>query len=196
MVKSSRSTLGKVFAQPGGGEEEVLFREAVPGIAPLEGEIGTGLREDGGESFGAGWGNHVVMTAGEEQDGSFSQIRRMWRIEGNHGAEQDRTGEQSGAQEQKRGRDVGAIGVAHGDDPTEVLVGGLVFDEIGQFVRSADEVFLIEDSRSEAAEESRGTVFQDLSAGAEQGGAGAELAAETDQVVFISAGAVEQEERG
>ena len=75
-------------------------------------------------------------------------------------------------------------------------MGGLVFDEIGQFVRSADEVFLIEDSRSKAAEESGGTVFQDLSAGAEQGGAGSELAAETDQVVFISAGAVEQEERG
>jgi hypothetical protein len=39
-------------------------------------------------------------------------------------------------------------------------------------------------------------VLEDLSARTEQGGAGADEAPERDEVVFVAAGAVEEEERG
>lgn len=175
------------------GQSEFGLLETVAGVAPFEGEVGAGLLEERSEALRAVLGDHAVMASGEEENGSFVQLRGIGRLQREHGAEEDGAGEDIRA-EQKHGRsDVGAVGIADGDNFSEMAAGALVFDEIGQFMGAADEVVFVEDARSQAAEEAGLAVFEDLSARAEQRGAGAEEASERDEVVFVAAGAVEEE---
>ena len=182
--------------EPRASEGEFGLLEAVAGVAPFEGHVGAGVFEKDGEALGAVLRDHVVFAAGEEKDRCLVELRRLRGFEGRHGAEEDGAGESVRAEEEHRGGDVGAIGVADGDDFSEVLPGGLVRNKVGKFVGATDEVVLVEHSGGEASEETGLAVFEDLSARAEQGGAGAEESAEGDQVVFVAAGAVEEEERG
>ena len=74
-----------------------------------------------------------------------------------------------------------------------MLARALVFDEVGEFVGAMDEVGFVEDAGGETTEEAGLAVFEDLSARAEQRGAGAQESAERDEIVFVAAGAVEEE---
>lgn len=187
---------GKVLVEPLAGEGEFGLLEAVAGVAPFEGHAGAGVLEKDGEALGAVLRDHVVVAAGEEEDRCLLELRRLRGFEGQHGAEEDGAGEDVGAKEEHGRGDVGAVGVADGDDFPEMTAGALVCDEIGQFVRAADEVVLVEDARSKAAEEPGLAVFEDLSARAEQRGAGAEELSERNEIALVAAGAVEEEKRG
>jgi hypothetical protein len=182
--------------EPLAREGEFGLLEAVAGVAPFEGHVGAGVFEKDGEPLGAVLRDHAVVAAGEEEDRCLVELRRLRGFEGQHGAEEDGSGESVRAEKKHRGGDVGTVGVADGDDFPEVLPGGLVRNEVGQFVRAADEVVLVEDAGSEAAEEAGLAVFEDLSARAEQGGAGAEELSEWKEIVLVAAGAVEKEKRG
>jgi len=186
----------EMLGEPRLGEEEFGLLESVVGIAPFEGEVGARLFEEDGEALGAVLGDHLVVAAGEEEDGGAGELRGVRGLEGEHGAEEDGAGQDVGAEEEHRGGDVGAVRIADGDHLAEMLAGGLVFDEVGKFVGAADEVVFVEDARGEAAEEAGLSVFEDLSARAEQGGAGTEELSEGDEVILVAAGAVEKEERG
>lgn len=164
--------LRKVPAEPLAGESELRLLESVAGLAPFEGEVGTGLFE---------------------QDGRAVESRRVRGLERDHGAEEDGAGENIRPEKEHRGGNVGAVGVADRDDFSEMTSGPLVFDEIGQFMRAADEVVLVENTRSQTTEEARLAVLEDLSARAEQRGAGAEEPSERGEVVLVAAGAVEEE---
>jgi len=72
----------------------------------------------------------------------------------------------------------------------------LVFDEIGQLMRAPDEVGFVENSGSQTTEEAELSVFVDFAARAEQRGPGADQFSQRDQVVFVAAGAVKQQECG
>jgi hypothetical protein len=185
----------KVLVEPVTGEGEFGLLEAVAGIAPLKSDAGAGLFEEDGESLGAVLRNHVVVASGEQEDWRAFQLRGIGRFQRDHGTEEDGGSEDLRSQEEHGGGDVGAIGVTDGDNFPEVLPGGLVCNQVGQFVRASDEVVLIEDAWSKAAEEAGLAVFEDLSARTEQGGAGAEEAAERKEIVFVATGAVEQEKR-
>ena len=150
----------------------------MPGIKPIQGDLGADLFEEDGEVLGAVLRDHVVVAAGEEEDGGAGELRGMWRLEREHGAEEDGAGEDVGAKEEHRGGDVGAVGVADSDDWAEMTAGALVFDEVGEFVGAAHEVVLVEDARSQTAEEAGLAVLEDLSARTKHGGAGAEELAE------------------
>jgi hypothetical protein len=178
------------------GEDELGRLEAVTVLEPLESEAGASLFKEDGKALGAVLRNHVVLTSGEHEDWRVLQLRGIRRFERKHGAEEDSAGEGFGAEEEHRCGDVGAIGVADGDDAAEMLAGALIFDEVGQLVSAADEVILVEDARGEAAEEAGLAVFEHLSARAEQGRTGAEETAEREESVFVAPGAVEEKEGG
>jgi hypothetical protein len=182
--------------EPSVSQSEFGLFQPVAGVAPFEGEVGAGLFEEDGEALGAVLRDHLIVAAGEEEDGCVVELWRLRGLEGKHGTEEDGTGEDVGAEEEQGGGDVGAVGVADGDHLAEMLAGGLVFDEVGEFVGAADEIVFVEDAGGEAAEETGLSVFEDLSARAEERGAGAEELAEGDEVVFVAAGAVEEEKRG
>jgi len=186
----------KVPAEPGLREEEFGLFQPVAGVAPFEGEGGARLFEEGGEALGAVLRDHLIVAAGEEEDRRIVELWGVWGLEGKHGTEEDGAREDVGAEEEQGGGDVGAVGVADGDHLAEMLAGGLVFNEVGEFVGAADEIVFVEDAGGEAAEEAGLAVFEDLSTRAEQGGAGAEELAERDEVILVATGAVEEEECG
>ncbi len=83
------------------------------------------------------------------------------------------------ARRQQARRDVGAVGVADGDElrwVEAVLFGGGLY-EIRQLVGAEDEVLVVEDALGEAAEEAWGAVLGDLAAGAQDGRFGEDLLA-------------------
>jgi hypothetical protein len=68
-------------------------------------------------------------------------------------------------------------------------------DTIRQLVRPADDFLRIEHSLGQTGEEAGGTALADGAARTEQGGPGGHLSRQRNEVVFISAGAMEQQER-
>ena len=164
---AAAAMLPEMAVEPLAGEGEFGLLEAVAGVAPFEGHAGAGVFEKDGEALGAVLRDHAVVAAGEEEDRCLVELRWLRRFEGQHGAEEDGTGESVRAEKEHCCGDVGAVGVADGDDLPEVLPGGLVCNEVGKFVGAADEVVLVEDAGGEPAEETGLAVFEDLSARAE-----------------------------
>ena len=186
----------KVLVEPVTGEGEFGLLESVAGVAPFEGELGAGLFEEDGEALGAVLRDHVVMASGEEKNRGVVELRGLRGFQRDHGTKENSAGEDVGPKEEHGCGDVGAVGVTDGNHFAEMTAGALVFDEVGKFVGAADEVVLVEDAGGEAAEETGLAVFEDLAARTEQGRAGAEDAAEREEIIFVATGAVKQKERG
>jgi hypothetical protein len=72
----------------------------------------------------------------------------------------------------------------------------LVFDEIGQLVRPTDQIRLVENSGRESTEEAQLPVFIHFAPRTEQCRARADQPPEGNEVMFVSARSVEQQERG
>ena len=98
--------------------------------------------------------------------------------------------------EEKARGDVRAVGEADGEDRRGIEVVGLggAHDEFGEPGGAVVEVVEVEDSLGEPAEEAGGAVLEHLAARAEERRIGIEHPAERDEIMLITAGAVEQEE--
>lgn len=166
----------------------------MPAVAPFDCEIGAGLLEDSPESLGAFRRDHGVAAPGEEKHWNGVESGWMRWLKRDHGAKKNGTGQNFGAKQKHGGGNVGSVRISDGNDLAQMTSGGLVSDEVGEFVRAPDQVVLVEDSRSDPAKESRLAIFENLSAGAEQCGAGTEKLSERNKVVFVAAGAVEEKE--
>jgi hypothetical protein len=70
-----------------------------------------------------------------------------------------------------------------------ILYRGLL-DKISKFMGAPNEIFLIEDSFGDPAEETRHAMFEDLAARTEQRSLRIESAPKRDEVGFIAAGTV------
>jgi hypothetical protein len=116
-------------------------------------------------------------------------------VERNHGAQKDGAGKDAGTEQKHGGGDVGAVRVADGNDLPEIMAFALVFDEFGELMRAFDEVDFIKNSGCDPAKEAELSVFNNLTARAEQRRAGADQFPKRDEIVFVPAGAVEQQER-
>ena len=69
-------------------------------------------------------------------------------------------------------------------------------NKLRQLVGAVDQIRFIEHAFRQAPEEPRHAVFQNLAARAEQVRIGCQRPAEFDEVVFVSAGAVQQKQGG
>ena len=137
--------------------------------------------------------NRIVAARGQEY-GPSGQIWQLLRNQRNHRAEQDRATQDFRAQQQHAGSDVCSVRIANRDHPTGiklVLLRGRS-DEIREFVRSADEVFLIENAFGQSSEKARHAILQNLPARAEQSRARKKIAADVQQIVLVAARAMQQ----
>ncbi len=94
-----------------------------------------------------------------------------------------------------RSRDVGTIGEAERDGRRQAVSCSRLGDEGGEIVGAAAHVGFIEDAFCQTPEEARHAAFQHLTTRREQGGTRRDRPAERQQIVFIAAGAVQQEQR-
>lgn len=162
------------------------------GLLPIEGDFRARPEEERGEARGLVSRHHFIVAARDDQHRHVAKVRRVRRVERNHGAQKDGAGQNTGAEQEHRGGDVGAVGIADGDDLPEMMAFALVFDEIGQLMRAPDEIGFVENPGSQTTEEAELSVFVDFAARAEQRGFGADQLSQRDQVVFVAAGAVQQ----
>lgn len=66
--------------------------------------------------------------------------------------------------------------------------------KIGQLVRAPDHVFFIEDAFTQAPEKSRQAILENIAPRTQQRGSWIKVAAQRDQVIFVSASSVQQQE--
>ena len=161
-------------------------------ILPVERDVCPGSKQQRSQALRLVGRNHLVVLAREYQHRDAAEIRRMRQLQRNHSPQQDGARESSRAEQEHRGCDVGAIGVSDRDDLTEVMAVGLIFDEIGQLMRAANEIRLVENSRGKSSEETELPVFINFTARTEQRRAGAKESPERYEVVLIPAGSVQQ----
>ncbi len=111
--------------------------------------------------------------------------------------EENRGGKDTRPQEEEGGGDVCAVRIPHGDYARRVkpvLPGGRG-DEIRELRGPLPEVFEIEDALREASEKPRHPALEYLASRAETRGAGRQVLPELEQVLLVSAGPVEEEQR-
>src|SRR5437588_10435206 len=65
-------------------------------------------------------------------------------------------------------------------------------DKIREFVRTRDDIFFVENALGQPPKKSRRAIFQNFSARAEQGRVRIDGPTEREEVIFISAGTVQQ----
>ena len=110
-------------------------------------------------------------------------------------AKQDGTGQRLRSQQQSRCGDIGAIGETERDGRWQaVFLAGLA-DEIRKFICTLAHIVLVEHALCEPSEEARHAAFQHLAARRQQGRARCDDASKINQVVFVAAGAVQQQKR-
>ncbi len=111
--------------------------------------------------------------------------------------EQDGAPQDLGTQQQQGRPDVGAVREPHGDYVVgiEPVFGGGRQHEVAERVRPGDEVGHVEHALGEAPEEARHPALDHVAARAQQAGAGQQHVAERDEIVFVAARAVEEQER-
>jgi hypothetical protein len=68
-------------------------------------------------------------------------------------------------------------------------------DKIREFVRTRDDILFIENALGQPPKKSRGTIFQNFSPWTEQGRVRIDAATEREEVIFVPAGAVQQQQR-
>ncbi len=98
-------------------------------------------------------------------------------------------------QEKRCRGDVGAVREADGHRRREPVFRPRLRHESGKIPRATADIRLVEHAFGEPPEEAGHPVLQDRTPRREQSGTRREGAAETDQIVLIAAGAVQQEKR-
>ena len=116
---------------------------------------------------------------------------------GQHWSKQDRAPKFQYAEQHHRRGNVCAVGIADRDQ--RVLVETMFLrrrgDKIREFVRPRDDIFFIENALSQPPKKSRGAILQNFSSRTEQGRVGIDAATDREQVIFVAAGAVQQQQR-
>src|SRR6185295_17074165 len=159
--------------------------------------VGTSLLQQLDEALRLRDGYHRVAASGADENRCSLQVWNWVRLEWHHGTEQHRALQQARTSQQQARRDVRAIREAHRDDSAlvqRIRLGGR-FDELRQTFRTRGEILLIEDPFANAAKEPECASFIHLTARAQKRGARENHSSERDQVVFVSSGAVEQQQR-
>ena len=95
--------------------------QAVAGAQHLVGHVGAGLAEQRGQQARALDRDQLVVACRRSAAPARRQVGQRPRIERQHGAQQDRAGEQARLLEQQRPGDVGAVGIAERDRLRELV---------------------------------------------------------------------------
>src|SRR5437764_10537990 len=115
----------------------------------------------------------------------MSQVWQNWRHKRNHRTEQNCAGKHFRPEEQNCRRNVRAIRITDRGNAfrIEFITRRRHANKIGQFLRTPDDIFLIEDAFSQTAEEARHAVLENVSAWTEQRRGWIEVASERNHVV-------------
>src|SRR5450755_1977803 len=121
----------------------------------------------------------------------------MFRLEGDHRAEENRTRKERRAGEHHAGGDVRAVGEAHRDElrGIQLVLRHRAVDEANELLRAQREILEIEHALGEPLEESWCAALANGTARTEDRRAREEGLAERDEIVLVAAGAVQEEER-
>lgn len=158
-------------------------------VLPEGFDAGTGLFEEAGELLGLGGGNEGVGSTGTDEDGFALQVGQAIGHEGEHGMQEDGGPQGCRAQEEQAGGDVGSVGEAGGTNLllVETVEDAGLVDEVGQVAATLFQVVDIKHALSEAAEETRHTVFQHIATRTELASARYKHPPQAAQGVFVSA---------
>jgi len=176
---------------------EVSGDEVVRGNLNANGDVRTARAKEIAEGFGLARGHERVMrTGGDEDAATAERAGCSGLVEDHHGTQENGMAERFGAELEEGGGDVGAVRKADGGQACRIdfVVTGGGDQEIGECVRAAGDVVEIENALGKATEEAELAVLVDVTSRAEDGGAWGELFSEWEQVEFVAAGAVEEQE--
>ena len=110
--------LGSLFRRRGEVERAIRMHQNLAERPDLEAEQRTQATFELAQDYlkaGLLDRDQLVIRAGQDQHRNAAQIGQRPRIERQHGAHQDRAGEQAGIVQQQRPADVGAVGIAECD---------------------------------------------------------------------------------
>jgi hypothetical protein len=190
-------SLSSFLCKPAFDDFKGFIGQAMSGVFERSCQIGSCIAKQGREPARFVWWCNRVVIGRRDEHRRALQIGQLFRNERHHRPQEGRTSQRAGPKQEQTGGNVCAIRVADREQVLSIKVIGLrrQLDEVGKLVGTADEVFFIKDSFRQPAEEARHTVFQDLAARAQQGCLGIERAADRAEAGFISASAMQEEER-
>src|SRR5215213_1554784 len=142
------------------------------------------------------WDHRVLLTVGDHHHGS-GEIGRGWFGVRHHGREEHRSPEETWPLEEHGGGDVGSVRESNGDQCAllDPVLGAGGYDKLGEVVGSTMEVILVKHAFVESTEEPRHAVLQHCPAYREHCRTGRQLVPQRQQVVLVSAGPVQQQQR-
>ncbi len=135
-----------------------------------------------------------ILRSGHDEHRFGGEIDLRRRAERHHCTQQDRARQHLRAQQQHGRRDVGAVRITKRRGGGDAVLRARTFDEYGELISTPPDVVLIENALSEPAEEARHAVLQHLAARRKQRRIRGNRAAKREEIVFVTAGAVQKEE--
>jgi len=185
-----------ILLQPAPSGLDICLAELVSCSLPRERDQGAGRAQEFGQPFGVRAWNKRVGTPLAQQHTGAGLNRFRW-LEGDHGAKEHGTPKECGPGEQETRGDVRAIGEPDRDVGRAVQAVGRrrVFHERRQLPGAQAEILEVEDAFSETAKEPRRTILEHTTARAEQRGRRHQQATQGNEVVLITSGAVQKQQR-